>query len=315
MGLLHTYFLSHDWPEDTDDLMSKVNKTEAAMICEFFNYLVKNGVKPKDITVLTFYNGQRKIILSNLRQHPNLQSEIFKVVTVDSYQGEENGIVLLSLVRSNTTNSIGFLSVANRVCVALSRAQQGFYIFGDASLLSRQSRLWLKVIKAMTETPRRVGMSRGESRGRSSPTKKAHSPRKNASSSPIKEPHSETLMALTPEAQPFRDFAGGGYVAADADVAAKQRRQQQMAAETHTARFGSDNGMGELIDTSLLADVKPLDNALAKKKKKRRETEIAPLTDDQEDEFHALRVEMDAEATLEGIANKEEEEEDVIDSR
>lgn len=158
MGLLHTYFFSHDWPEDTDDLMSKVNRTEADMVVNFFNYLIKNGAKTRDITVLTFYNGQRKLILSNLRRHANLQGEVFKVVTVDSYQGEENGIVLLSLVRSNGDNQIGFLSVANRVCVALSRAQQGFYIFGDAGLLSKQSRLWFKVIKAMSENPRRVGL-------------------------------------------------------------------------------------------------------------------------------------------------------------
>lgn len=158
MGLLHTYFFSHDWPEDTDDLMSKVNRTEADMVVSFFNYLIKNGAKTKDITVLTFYNGQRKLILSNLRRHANLQGEVFKVVTVDSYQGEENGIVLLSLVRSNGNNQIGFLSVANRVCVALSRAQQGFYIFGDAGLLSRKSRTWYEVIKAMSENPRRVGL-------------------------------------------------------------------------------------------------------------------------------------------------------------
>ena len=158
MGLLRSYFFSHDWPEDTDDLMSKVNRTEADMIVNFFNYLIINGAKTKDITVLTFYNGQRKLILSSLRKHANLQGEVFKVVTVDSYQGEENGIVLLSLVRSNLNKQIGFLSVANRVCVALSRAQQGFYIFGDAGLLSRQSRLWYKLVKAMSENPRRVGL-------------------------------------------------------------------------------------------------------------------------------------------------------------
>ncbi|KAL8853495.1 MAG: hypothetical protein Q9221_001654 [Calogaya cf. arnoldii] len=158
MGLLHTYFFSHDWPEDTDDLMSKVNRTEVDMVVNFFNYLVKNGAKTKDITVLTFYNGQRKLIVSNLRRHANLQGEVFKVVTVDSYQGEENNIVLLSLVRSNANKQIGFLSVTNRVCVALSRAQQGFYIFGDAGLLPKQSRLWFKVIRAMSENPCRVGL-------------------------------------------------------------------------------------------------------------------------------------------------------------
>jgi helicase required for RNAi-mediated heterochromatin assembly 1 len=48
-----------------------------------------------------------------------------KILTVDNYQGEENKIVLLSLVRSNNQNSIGFLGISNRICVALSRAKEG----------------------------------------------------------------------------------------------------------------------------------------------------------------------------------------------
>jgi hypothetical protein len=32
-------------------------------------------------------------------------------------QGEENDVILLSLVRSNRNGSIGFLSISNRVCV------------------------------------------------------------------------------------------------------------------------------------------------------------------------------------------------------
>lgn len=157
MGGVNTFFFSHTWPEDSDELMSKINRIEAIMIVGFFNYLIHNGMTTKDITVLTFYNGQRKLILSGLRCHPNLQGEKFKVVTVDSYQGEENAVVLLSLVRSNQNNNIGFLSAANRVCVALSRAQRGFYIFGNARMLCKASLLWFKVVDAMRQHPRRIG--------------------------------------------------------------------------------------------------------------------------------------------------------------
>lgn len=54
---------------------------------------------------------------------------------MDSYQGEENDIVLLSMVRSNNFGSIGFLENQNRVAVALSRARRGLYIFGNAGCL------------------------------------------------------------------------------------------------------------------------------------------------------------------------------------
>jgi superfamily I DNA and/or RNA helicase len=46
-----------------------------------------------------------------------------RVVNVDNYQGEENDIIILSLVRSNPENQIGYLKISNRVCVALSRAR------------------------------------------------------------------------------------------------------------------------------------------------------------------------------------------------
>lgn len=44
---------------------------------------------------------------------------------MDNYQGEESKIIILSLVRNNLDNNVGFLAIPNRVCVALSRAKEG----------------------------------------------------------------------------------------------------------------------------------------------------------------------------------------------
>ncbi|KAJ4290505.1 hypothetical protein N0V90_010722 [Kalmusia sp. IMI 367209] len=149
MGGVNSFFLTHEWPESRDAYQSSKNEKEAEMIVGFFDYLVLNGVHPSKITVLTFYNGQRKLLASKLHNHQNLRGQALKVVTVDSYQGEENDIILLSLVRSNNSSQIGFLSVDNRVCVALSRARRGFYLFGNAELLVCQSDTWEAVIKIM----------------------------------------------------------------------------------------------------------------------------------------------------------------------
>ncbi|PSN31868.1 hypothetical protein C0J52_22820 [Blattella germanica] len=54
-----------------------------------------------------------------------------QITVVDNFQGEENDIILLSLVRSNKDAKIGFLNTENRVCVALSRARKGLYILCD----------------------------------------------------------------------------------------------------------------------------------------------------------------------------------------
>lgn len=105
-------------------IKSKYNPEEAEIILRFAQYLIANSYEPKQITILTLYTGQLINIRNLIRkQYKNLYDVI--VSTVDSYQGEENDIILLSLVRSNKNNSIGFLKVSNRVCVALSRARKG----------------------------------------------------------------------------------------------------------------------------------------------------------------------------------------------
>lgn len=73
-------------------------------------------------------------------------------MNVDNYQGEENDIILLSLVRSNADNNIGFLKISNRVCVALSRAREGLYIFGNSNcLLGSGLQLWTDVVNYLKD--------------------------------------------------------------------------------------------------------------------------------------------------------------------
>lgn len=64
---------------------------------------------------------------------------------MDSFQGLEANIVLLSLVRSNTKDQIGFLKEKNRICVALSRAKLGLYIIGNMPLLAKCSETWRSI--------------------------------------------------------------------------------------------------------------------------------------------------------------------------
>ena len=75
---------------------------------------------------------------------------------MDNYQGEENDIILLSLVRSNDKGAVGFLKIENRVCVALSRAKFGLYIAGNMEQLCASGDLW-KQIKETLETNGCIG--------------------------------------------------------------------------------------------------------------------------------------------------------------
>ena len=157
MGDCKSFFFDHDFPEYQDSQLSSLNDREAEFVAGFYQYLVSNSVHHQTITILTFYNGQRKRILSHLKSRSKVAALYAKVYTVDGYQGEENEFVILSLVRSNDRGKIGFLEVDNRVCVALSRAKRGFYIFGNGKLLAQASPLWANVIAIMGNDPNRVG--------------------------------------------------------------------------------------------------------------------------------------------------------------
>lgn len=80
-----------------------------------------------------------------------------RITVVDNFQGEENNIILLSLVRSNATAKIGFLAAQNRVCVALSRARNGLYIVGNMDNLTESSMIWKK-IKSQLESVNAIGI-------------------------------------------------------------------------------------------------------------------------------------------------------------
>ena len=103
---------------------SHINVHEAGVAAKLAIYLLQQGYDPSLITILTMYAGQRLKIMDKLRQSTVPGSGDIRVSTVDGFQGEENDIIILSLVRSNSNNSIGFLKTSNRVCVGLSRAKK-----------------------------------------------------------------------------------------------------------------------------------------------------------------------------------------------
>lgn len=62
--------------------------------------------------------------------------ECVRLSTVDNFQGEEAEVVLISTVRCNDKGNTGFLKIANRVNVMMSRAKHGMYVFGSAKTVT-----------------------------------------------------------------------------------------------------------------------------------------------------------------------------------
>ncbi|KAG6040633.1 hypothetical protein E4U41_007629 [Claviceps citrina] len=152
------WWFQHDWQETRSqigsDCTSIENGMEARMMVLFVQYLVDiKNIHPRRITMLTFYNGQVRLIKGELARNPCFaaRSIEWSVRTVDGFQGEENDIILLSLVRG--PNGVpGFLSSSNRAIVALSRARLGLYIFGHKDVLLRypkSRKTWSNVVHEM----------------------------------------------------------------------------------------------------------------------------------------------------------------------
>jgi intron-binding protein aquarius len=94
-------------------------------------YLRLRGHPAHSISILTTYNGQKALIRDVVarRCHHAALGPPRKVATVDKYQGQQNQIILLSLVR---TQAVGHLRDVRRLTVAMSRARLGLYIVGPS---------------------------------------------------------------------------------------------------------------------------------------------------------------------------------------
>ncbi|KAG0196215.1 hypothetical protein BGX28_010420, partial [Mortierella sp. GBA30] len=145
------WFLTHDEPDRVGMNNSHVNEHEIGIAVKLTIYLLQQGYESSEITVLAMYAGQRNMIQERLQRCQVPYADQVRVSTVDGFQGEENEIIILSLVRSNSNNSIGFLKTSNRVCVGLSRAKKGMYILGNAKLLMDQSSLWQTIIGSLMQ--------------------------------------------------------------------------------------------------------------------------------------------------------------------
>ena len=84
------------------------------------------------IGIITMYRAQRDLLDQKLSQAEwaGPLRCLIKIDTVDSYQGQENPIIILSLVRDSIDKQQGFLVDEPRINVSLSRAQERLIIVG-----------------------------------------------------------------------------------------------------------------------------------------------------------------------------------------
>ena len=125
---------------------SYARECEAESIIEIIkSFLGKNEGRKLDIGIISFYKGQVELINQRLKESfPSNILENIACNTVDSYQGKEFDIVIVSGTRSNThtdsRKSLGFIDCsASRINVALSRARKLLIMVADADTYRRNS--------------------------------------------------------------------------------------------------------------------------------------------------------------------------------
>jgi len=62
-----------------------------------------------------------------------------RISTIDSFQGQEKEIIIVSLVRSNEDGDIGFLKDYRRMNVAMTRAKEQLFVIGDSATIGGDS--------------------------------------------------------------------------------------------------------------------------------------------------------------------------------
>ncbi|CAE7523968.1 IGHMBP2 [Symbiodinium sp. CCMP2592] len=121
----------------SDIQQSRCNPGESRFVVHYAKMLVRAGLRPEAFTVITPYNRQVEQLRADFAADADVEALRVtpRINTVDSFQGQEADVVLISLVRSNTHGVVGFLSDYRRLNVAVTRARKHVLLVGDASTI------------------------------------------------------------------------------------------------------------------------------------------------------------------------------------
>jgi ATP-dependent RNA/DNA helicase IGHMBP2 len=114
--------------EEQAEGTSTVNAEEAAFIVR---HIASMNYKAVSVAVIAPYKEQVNLLKDLLTGTP------VEVNTVDGFQGQERDVVYISLTRSNSEGTIGFLSDYRRMNVAMTRAKLKLVLVGDSATLAQ----------------------------------------------------------------------------------------------------------------------------------------------------------------------------------
>jgi hypothetical protein len=124
-----------------------VNRDEVSIIGDIVDGCLSMGIN--SIMVMTPYKQQERMLQLYLQHH---HDQGIRIGTVDKFQGQEDEVTIISMVRSNNKldyhEAIGFVNIP-RSCVAFSRSKRKTIIVGDRDTLIK-SKFLSKSIDTIT---------------------------------------------------------------------------------------------------------------------------------------------------------------------
>ncbi len=117
--------------------LSKFNPEEGNIVLKRLGEISNSNLS---IAVISPYKEQVLWLKSNAKPNENLT-----INTIDSFQGQERDVVLISLVRNNDSGTIGFLKDYRRMNVAMTRAKKKLIVVGDSATIG-QDKFYLKFL-------------------------------------------------------------------------------------------------------------------------------------------------------------------------
>jgi len=127
------------------------NVEEAILLLKVSQRLAEHSSYPYDygeqisVAAITGYAAQKEELKNRIRQTGAglyRACQNLRVDTVDGFQGMERDLVLVSTVRNNLSQEVGFLRDARRTNVLLTRARRGLIVFGSYRTLQSERHVW-----------------------------------------------------------------------------------------------------------------------------------------------------------------------------
>eukprot|EP01071_Lankesteria_metandrocarpae_P005629 Lankesteria_metandrocarpae@DN4072_c0_g1_i1.p1 len=137
------------------------NRGEAETAVALFMYLRLLGHAASRISIISSYNGQRQLIKDIVDKRCGWNPAVgwpARITTIDRYQGQQNDIVIISLVRTAT---VGHIRDVRRLIVAVSRARLGLYIIGRQNMFANCFEL-RPVLSQMLSRPTKLALHPNE---------------------------------------------------------------------------------------------------------------------------------------------------------